>query len=120
MFDFKRWSRKQWALSRQSRFTPTTTDTSLGLTVLAEESATGTCRISVAYFNRSQTDGLRGWFASIQRSIVEGRVRASLLKNLAGMRDRLGKAFRMTRDKRTASVNCAVMGRFRHSPFAMQ
>jgi hypothetical protein len=86
---------KQWAfIASKQIYANHYFDTSLGLTVLAEESADPAhARISVAYFNRSQTDGLRGWFASIERSIVEGRVRASLLKNLAGMRDRLGKAY---------------------------
>jgi hypothetical protein len=70
-------------------------EASLGLTVLAGESTNpGDTQTSVAYFNRSQTDGLRGWFAAIERSIVERRVRTSMAKNLSEMKDRLGKAYR--------------------------
>lgn len=67
---------------------------SLGLTVLASESADPKQpQISVAYFNRSQTDGLRGWFASIERALIERRVRAGMTKKLTEMRERLGKAY---------------------------
>jgi len=69
-------------------------EASLGLTVLAEESADPAhAMVSVAYFNRSITDGLRGWFASIERSIVERRVRSGMAKNLSEVKDRLGKAY---------------------------
>lgn len=69
---------------------------SLGLTVLAQESADlANPLISVAYFNRSRTDGLQGWFSSVERSIVERHVRYGILKNLSELRDRLGKAYQV-------------------------
>lgn len=70
-------------------------DASLGLTIVAEESGDASnALISLAYFNRTQTDGLRGWLASLQRPIVEHRVRKALLKNLGDMKQRLGNAYR--------------------------
>jgi hypothetical protein len=70
-------------------------EASLGLTMIAGESANASVPgISVAYFNRSQTDGLRGWFASLERSIVERRVRSWMAKNLLTMRSNLGAAYR--------------------------
>lgn len=69
-------------------------EASLGLTVLVEESADPAhAMVSVAYFNRSMTDGLRGWLASIERSIVERRVRSGMAKNLSEVKDKLGKAY---------------------------
>ena len=69
---------------------------SLGLTVLAQESADpANPLISVAYFNRSRTDGLQGWFSSVERSIVQRYVRSGMLKNLSEVRDRLGKAYQL-------------------------
>lgn len=69
-------------------------EASLGLTVLAGESADpANAMVSMAYFNRSMTDGLRGWFASIERSIVERRVRSGMAKNLSEVKDKLGKAY---------------------------
>ena len=69
---------------------------SLGLTVLAQESADpANPLISVAYFNRSRTDGLQGWFSSVERSIVERHVRSGVLKNLSEVRDRLEKAYQL-------------------------
>jgi hypothetical protein len=68
---------------------------SLGLTVLAEEEGNPSHpMLSVAYFNRSVTDGLRGWFSSLQRSIVEGRLEAATRKNLSALRMRLANSYR--------------------------
>ena len=70
-------------------------EASLGLTMIAGESANPSVPgISVAYFNRSQTDGLRGWAASLERSFVERRIRSWMAKNLLKMRSNLGVAYR--------------------------
>ncbi len=68
-------------------------EASLGLTIIHEESAGPNPMISLAYFNRSMTDGLKGWFASLQRSIIERKVRGAVGKNLTQMRDRLKKSY---------------------------
>jgi hypothetical protein len=69
---------------------------SLGLTVLAQESADpANPVISVAYFYRSRTDGLQGRFSSVARSIVQRYVRSGMLKNLSEVRDRLAKAYQL-------------------------
>lgn len=70
-------------------------EASLGLTVLAAESADpAKPSVSVAYFNRTRTDGLRGWLGSLERSIVERRARAGMIKTLSELRDRLAGTYR--------------------------
>lgn len=68
---------------------------SLGLTVLAAEAADkNTPLLSMAYFNRSVTDGLRGWFSSISRAIVERRAREALDRHLAATKQQLASSYR--------------------------
>lgn len=68
---------------------------SLGLTLAVDESPdAGHPAIVVAYVNRSQTDGLRGWLASIQRAIVERRARKGLADRLSQMKNELVQAYR--------------------------
>ncbi len=70
---------------------------SLGLTVLAQESADPANElISVAYFNRSHTDGLQGWFSSVEGSIVERHVRYGILRNLSDSEIDSGRSIRFT------------------------
>ncbi len=86
---------KRWAfLASKQIYADHYFEASLGLTVLAEQS--GDPRnplLSVAYFNRSSTDGLRGWFASITRALVERRVRSGLAKNLKAMKGKLKQLY---------------------------
>ena len=70
-------------------------EASLGLTVLTEESADpANPSLLIAYFNRSQSDGLRGWLGSLQRAIVERRARSGMVKNLTEMKMKLSVAYR--------------------------
>lgn len=69
-------------------------ESSLGLTVLSQDSADpANTATSVAYFNRTMTDGLRSWFASFERSIIDRRVRIGMAKNMSQMKDALVKAY---------------------------
>ena len=68
---------------------------SLGLTVLAADSEDKNApQTSVAYFNCSVTDGLRGWVGAVQRSIVERRARTALEKHLLEIKRRLTDQYR--------------------------
>ncbi|MEP6715948.1 MAG: hypothetical protein ABJC09_10255 [Terriglobia bacterium] len=79
---------------------------SLGLTVLAEETKDPDHpMLNVAYFNRTVVDGLRGWFASLQRSLVERRIRSAVEKNMTDMRQRLIAAHRDAAMKRREHGN---------------
>ena len=70
-------------------------ESSLGLTVLSEDSTDpANTATSVAYFNRTMTDGLRSWFASFERSIIDRRARIGMAKNMSQMKDALVKAYR--------------------------
>jgi hypothetical protein len=82
---------KRWAfLASKQIYADHYFEASLGLTVLAEQSGDPRSPLlSVAYFNRSSTDGLRGWFASITRPLVERRVRSGLARKLAAIRGKL-------------------------------
>ncbi len=86
---------EQWAfIASKQLYADHYFQTSLGLTVLAAESSdSANPWTSMSYFNRSQTDGLRGWFESIKRSIVERRVRDGMARSLSDLRERLGKAY---------------------------
>jgi len=65
---------------------------SLGLTVLSEDSADqANTATSVAYFNRSMTDGLRSWFASFERSIIDRRVRTGMGERICPDERRAGE-----------------------------
>lgn len=86
---------KPWAfIASKQIFADHYFEASLGLTVLAAESADpAKPSVSVAYFNRSRTDGLRGWLGSLERSIVERRARAGMIKTLSELRDRLAGTY---------------------------
>jgi hypothetical protein len=61
-------------------------ESSLGISVISEDPGNGCWLV---YVNRSRTDILRGWLASIRRSIIESRVRSVMKKQLAAIKKKL-------------------------------
>lgn len=87
---------RQWAFAASKQiYANHYFEASLGLTVLVPESADPEKPdLWVAYFNRSRSDVLGGWLGGLKRSIVRGRVRASVEKDLAEMKRRLEARYR--------------------------
>jgi hypothetical protein len=67
---------------------------SLGTAVIVEESTVPTRpSVWVIYMNRSRVDALHGWFASVARRILAGRVRSGMADNLKLLKVRLEKRY---------------------------
>lgn len=65
-------------------------DASLGLAVLAEQSAGPTNpALWVLYLNRSRADALGGWLGPLKRSITERRSRGAMQNSLLELKERL-------------------------------
>jgi hypothetical protein len=69
-------------------------EASLGLTAFVDGVEDTKTRGSyLMYLNRSRADALRGWFSSLRRSIVEGRIRDGLEGNLKLIKKRLEEEY---------------------------
>lgn len=64
-------------------------DGSLGLGLYIEGSQGPASGAYMMYLNRSRADALQGWFLGIKRSLVGGRVREGLAKNLKLVKKRI-------------------------------
>ncbi len=80
-------------------------DGSLGLGVFVEGSqGPATSGSYMMYLNRSRADALQGWFLGIKRSLVGGRVREGLAKNLKLVKKRI-ESYGLQRGQAPASNN---------------
>ena len=62
---------------------------SLGMLILMAESEAPDPKLWVVYVNRSQTDGLEGWFGPLKRDVVEHKSRATAQKDLVELKEKL-------------------------------
>lgn len=63
---------------------------SLGLTVFVEgNQGPATSGSYLVYLNRSRADALQGWFLSMKRSLIGGRIREGMAKNLNLVKKRI-------------------------------
>ena len=69
-------------------------DASLGLAVLAEQSAVPTKpALWVLYVNRSWTDALGGWLGPLKRNITQRRSRKAIQNSLLELKEKLEHQF---------------------------
>jgi hypothetical protein len=64
-------------------------ETSLGLTGFIQSQASEPSRSYLIYINRSHADALRGLFAGVKRSLINGRLRDGAKKNMEMIRQKL-------------------------------
>ena len=69
-------------------------EASLGLTVLIEGISGGTPYTDVYYVNRTRIDTLRGSFAGLARSIISGRQRSGITRELQALKVRVESQWR--------------------------
>jgi hypothetical protein len=69
-------------------------EASLGLTAFVGSQASEPLRSYLMYANRSRTDALRGLFAGLKRSLIEGRLREGAKKNMAMIKNKLETEYR--------------------------
>ena len=63
---------------------------SLGLTVFVQSNpGPATSGSYLMYLNRSRADALQGWFLGIKRTLIEGRIREGLAKNMKLVKNRI-------------------------------
>ncbi len=74
-------------------------EASLGLTIVVEETTEPSRpRISVLYLNRTRVDALRGWFVTLKRYFLAGRIRSGMEQNLRLVKNRLETRYRQRAD----------------------
>jgi hypothetical protein len=90
-------------------------DASLGLTLFVEGNEPATSGSYLMYLNRSRIGALQGFFVGLKRSVIGGRIREGLAKNLMLVKRRLTTSMAAAPVAEAASVKSSPGSRARQS-----